>query len=113
MSANLIVENNEQPIPLDVLCVEVPGDGSEHAHEKTLSRWCLAGVAGIKLESILCGRRRCSSRQTLGRFYAALTKAADGAASGPAALTGVPRTRKQKEADFRQSEAEYAAAGWS
>jgi hypothetical protein len=39
MSANLIIENSEPPIPLDVLCVEVPGDGSEHAHERTLSRW--------------------------------------------------------------------------
>jgi hypothetical protein len=62
MSVNLIIENNEPPVALDVLCLDVPGEGTAHAHEGTLARWCRVGLRGIRLESVLCGVRRSSSR---------------------------------------------------
>ena len=45
----------------------------------TLWRWRTAGVRGVKLETILCGGRRMTSREALARFFAATTAAADGA----------------------------------
>jgi hypothetical protein len=111
MSANLIVANREQPIPLDVICLEVPGEGNEHAHEGTLSRWCRVGVRGIRLESVLCGVRRCTSREAIGRFYERLTEASDAAPSGHAPSPGVPRTRRQKDKAVRKAVDDLIAQG--
>lgn len=40
----------------------------------TLYRWTTAGCRGVVLESIQVGGTRCTSREALGRFLAALTK---------------------------------------
>lgn len=47
-------------------------------HISTIHRWRLRGVRGHKLESILVGGRRFTSRQALERFAAKTTAAADG-----------------------------------
>lgn len=44
----------------------------------TLWRWRTAGCRGVKLETILFGGRRYTSREALSRFIAATTAAADG-----------------------------------
>ena len=56
----------------------------------TLWRWRTAGVRGVKLETILCGGRRMTSREALTRFFAATTAAADGAL-GPSGNTSPAR----------------------
>jgi hypothetical protein len=44
----------------------------------TLWRWRTAGCRGVKLETVLIGGRRMTSREALARFFAATTAAADG-----------------------------------
>jgi hypothetical protein len=100
MSVNLIVEIGEKPIPLDVLCREVPGEGEGHAHEETLKRWCRVGVRGIRLESLLCGMRRCTSREALGRFFSTLTRLVDEpTAAGSKAIATRTRREARREAN--------------
>jgi hypothetical protein len=38
----------------------------------TLWRWASHGLRGVKLETIRCGGTRCTSREALKRFFAAL-----------------------------------------
>lgn len=42
-------------------------------HVSCIYRWTTAGCKGIVLESIQVGGTRCTSREALGRFFAALT----------------------------------------
>jgi hypothetical protein len=46
----------------------------------TLSRWRREGFRGVKLETVVVGRRRCTSLEALERFIAATTERADQAA---------------------------------
>jgi hypothetical protein len=57
----------------------------------TIHRWRLRGIRGVRLETILVGGRRFTSRQALERFAARITAAADGEA--PPIRT--PRARQQ------------------
>ena len=53
-----------------------------HPHMSTLYRWRMKGVRGVRLESVLVGGRRFTSREALERF-AARTTAADNTESVP------------------------------
>jgi hypothetical protein len=110
MSVNLIVENGEQPVPLDIICRDVPGEGEGHAHEETLKRWARVGVRGVRLETVLCGMRRCTSREALGRFYSALTRVADNPPA-PGQVPLVTRSKRQARKDHCQAVAELKADG--
>ena len=48
----------------------------------TIWRWYRKGVAGVKLETICIGRTRYTSVEALQRFFAAVTAAKSGEASG-------------------------------
>ena len=52
-------------------------------HVSCLYRWTVSGCRGIILESVQIGATRCTSRQGLERFFAALTAAAQGEAPVP------------------------------
>lgn len=43
-----------------------------HPHVSTLWRWRMRGVRGIRLETILIGGRRFTSREAIERFVAAI-----------------------------------------
>jgi hypothetical protein len=79
---------------------EIPG----RPHLTTLHRWRLAGIAGVKLETLKIGGRRFTSREALSRFFAATTAAADG-------LSSPTRTSRQRQRDIERAEAELAKAG--
>src|SRR5215211_197394 len=57
---------------------------------ETLWRWRTAGCRGVKLETLLCGGRRYTSREALARFFSATTRAAD----GQSVRTETPRQRE-------------------
>jgi hypothetical protein len=111
MSVNLIIENREPPVPLDVLCREVPGEGEAHAHEGTLQRWCRVGVRGIRLESVLCGIRRCSSREALTRFYERLTRASESEANGQVTPPDAYRSCRERDRAVRAACADMISQG--
>jgi hypothetical protein len=70
----------------------------------TLWRWVQRGVRGVRLQTILVGGRRYTSREALERFSMEVTAAADGK-SPPA------RTPRQRQRDIEKAEAELAKAG--
>jgi hypothetical protein len=59
--------------------------------QSTLWRWRNRGVRGVRLETVLVGGRRMTSRQALNRFFAAVNAAAD----GKPVRTETPREREQ------------------
>jgi hypothetical protein len=67
-------------------------------HVATLFRWTTCGCRGVVLESIQIGGSRCVSRESLLRFFAALT--------GPKAQAKFTPAwkRKQDEIDARELE---------
>ncbi len=79
---------------------ELPGRPSV----ATLWRWINCGVRGQKLETVLIGGIRFTSREALQRFVEATTAAADG-------RPAPSRTSKQRAAAIKRAEKELDAAG--
>lgn len=75
--------------------------GGRGVNVSTTCRWFLRGIAGVKLETILIGGVRYTSREALQRFFAAATAAADGTPNA-----GTP---KQREREIAAAEAELAS----
>ena len=64
-------------------------------HIKTVARWCLYGIQGIKLESLKMGRNRYTSKEACQRFAESLT------GGGLVARSTVDRSRADEEAERR------------
>ena len=72
-------------------------------HLSTIHRWRLRGVYGVKLETVMVGGRRYTSREALQRFAAATTAAASG--------EPVPhRTNRQRQREIAKAEQELSEA---
>ena len=73
-------------------------------HISTVWRWVNRGVRGTRLETVVVGGRRYTSREAIARFVAATTASANG--------EQLPcRTPRQRQRDIEQAEAELAKAG--
>jgi hypothetical protein len=83
----------------------LPGRTARGLHVGTIYRWMLRGIRGIRLETVLVGGIRYTSREALERFIAATTAAADGV---PAANV---RTSKQRQRAIEAAERELAKLG--
>ena len=70
----MIDPQNESLVSLTDAAKSLPG----RPNITTSWRWRNRGVRGIKLETVLIGGRRMTSREALSRFFAATTAAADG-----------------------------------
>lgn len=64
-------------------------------HLKTIARWCICGIQGIKLESLKLGRNRYTSKEACQRFAESLT------GGGLVARSTVDRSRADEEAERR------------
>jgi hypothetical protein len=64
-------------------------------HIKTVARWCLYGVQGIKLESLKLGRERYTSKEACQRFAESLT------GSRLVGRSTIDRSRADQEAERR------------
>jgi hypothetical protein len=73
-------------------------------HASTVHRWRLKGVRGVKLETIMRGGIRHTSREAIERFFSSTTAAANGE---PAPT----RTPKQRERAIVAAERELEEAG--
>jgi len=70
----------------------------------TIWRWMQRGVRGVRLQTVLVGGLRYTSREALQRFVEATTAAADG--------QPIPaRTSRQRQKAIEQAERELAKAG--
>jgi hypothetical protein len=73
-------------------------------HISSLWRWHRRGVRGVRLETLVVAGRRFTSLESLERFTAATTAAADGQPMPT-------RTSKQREKAIAAAEAELAREG--
>jgi len=95
--------NLEDPVPLAILAREIPNrQGRRGVNASTTWRWVLRGINGQRLESVMVGGIRMSSREALARFFAATTSAANG--DSPVTL----RNSKQREANDARADSELA-----
>ncbi len=59
------------------LLTKASADLPGHPHVSTVVRWWRRGVRGVRLETILIGGRRYTSREALQRFVARLSSQSD------------------------------------
>jgi len=84
---------SEEVISLADAARELPRRrGGKRPHVSCLYRWTKTGCRGIVLESVQIGGTRCTSREALDRFFAALTAAAQGETAPP---PPPPKSRRQ------------------
>ncbi len=90
---------HENPMPIEDAAKYFP----HRPHISTVWRYVLKGYKGLKLESIMSGNRRITSREAVLRFIAATTARANGDA----------RTRPldQRRAAVRHADAKARALG--
>lgn len=63
---------HEEVISLSDACRVIPPINGKKTHPSTIWRWCRKGIRGVCLEYVRVGRRMCTSREALGRFFKAL-----------------------------------------
>ena len=91
---------SEEILSLSQAARSLPG----RPHLSTIHRWRLRGIRGVKLETILVGGRRYTSREALERFSERITAIANG--------EPLPhRTNRQRAAAIGRAERELNAAG--
>lgn len=72
----MIDPNTESVLSLtDATRTLPPRRGGKRPHVSCLYRWTTSGCKGVILESIQIGGTRCTSRESLARFFEALTYA--------------------------------------
>ena len=98
----MIDVQSEQVIKLAAAPGEVPG----RPNLSTIYRWHLRGVRGVRLETILIGGTRFTSREALQRFFDRTTAAAAGET-----ISNNTSTPKQRAKAIEQAERDCAAAG--
>ena len=96
---------HEQVLPLTAAARELPSrSGALGVNVSTVWRWSLRGIRGVRLETVLVGGIRMTSREALQRFFSAATAAANGE-------TPSAQTCKQRQRAIDEAEAELSAAG--
>lgn len=69
----------ETLIPLDEAAKLAPGfRPGRSVSVDAVRRWARSGMRGVRLETVIAGGRRCTSRDAVQRFFARLTAARDG-----------------------------------
>ena len=69
-------------------------------HLSSLHRWMRRGVRGIRLETVLIGGRRFTSREALQRFVDAVSVAGNGASPARSVVSMEPICAKRAEAEL-------------
>ena len=90
----------EHMLSISAAARELPG----HPHVSTLWRWINHGVRGIRLQTVLIGGKRYTSRESLQAFVEQTTAAADGDSDTPPV-----RTSNQRARDIEKAEREFDA----
>jgi len=95
----------ESLLPLSQAPSLLPG----RVHRSTLERWRMRGRRGVKLETVLVGGIRYTSKEALSRFVNGVTAAADGAETvgGP----GPAETNAERERAIQRAERYLEAEG--
>lgn len=101
--------DRERLVPLaDVPARLPPTRRGKKIHLSAVYRWTTRGLAGVKLETLQVGGRRCTSLEALQRFFTALS-----AHKGLADHDRDPRrspTKRQR--DHERADRRLAEGGW-
>lgn len=93
---------SEECLPLKDAAKEIPG----RPHTSTVIRWTTRGCRGVRLQTVLVGGVRFTSRQAITRFINATTAAADGRAPEPSGTMA-----RQRQGEIVRAEQETDQAG--
>lgn len=101
--------HDESKLSLSAASKHVPGN----PHASTLWRWCRQGLHGVRLEYLRVGRRIVTSRESLDRFFAAVTEADQAAYADahPTTAQHAAPSAAQRDKALAAAEAELKRAG--
>ncbi len=94
-----------------------PAIDGKRVHPSTVFRWIRRGVrGGVRLESVMVGRRLCTTEAALNRFFHAAAQAASDALAVEKpvqrrAVAAKPRSERQRQRDIDRAAADLDAAG--
>lgn len=103
---------HEQLITLSQATKLLPRINGKHPATCTLWRWCRRGLRGVFLEYVRAGRRICTTREALLRFFTALADMDDLAPPAlPAGLCRRPITSRQRQRALAEADRVLEEAG--
>lgn len=101
----------EKLLTLTEAAKSVPNVGGKRPHVSTIFRWTRDGVrGGVKLETVRIGRRICTSREALERFFQAASEA-EPPEPKPKVSSPKSRTEAQRAHAIAQAKRNLAAEG--
>ena len=106
---------NEELITLTEAAKHLPKVDGKKVSICTLWRWCRVGLRGMFLEYVRVGRKMCTTREALLRFFSELAELDDRIApaigSRPAGLKRLPLTSRQRQRALAEADAVLERAG--
>jgi len=110
-----VVGSDEELITLTQAAGLLPRIDGRKVSVCTLWRWCRRGLRGVSLQYVRVGRRVCTTRAALLRFFSALAEldrqAAPAAPSRPRTLKRRPITSRQRQRALAEADAVLERAG--
>jgi hypothetical protein len=95
-----MISLSEHLLTLAAAARELPGSSGRGVHPSTVWRWAQRGVRGVRLETILVGGVRYTSREALERFVRTMTASVDRVPLQPTSNSD----RRQKEIELAERE---------
>jgi hypothetical protein len=96
-AAAVIDVRTETLVPLSELPSHLPHRNGRKVSVATVYRWSLAGVRGVRLETLQCAGAKVCSLEAVQRFFDELTRLRDGRPEAPPAPA--PRKAKARRGD--------------
>ncbi|HWA99290.1 MAG TPA: DUF1580 domain-containing protein [Pirellulales bacterium] len=93
-------------IPLADLPALIPQRDGRKVHVASTYRWVKRGIGGIRLRAVQVGGRRCTTKEWLSEFFAALSERSGLEQAPP------PRSPARRDREHARADAALAAAGW-
>lgn len=101
----MIDSRKEQLLTLSAAARDIPNRNSGRGvNVSTVWRWTLRGIRGVKLDTILVGGIRYTSREAMQRFFEATTAVANG-------HTAPVRTSNERQRQIEAAERELKEVG--
>jgi len=110
-----LIEPDEELIGLTEATRHLPKVDGKKVCVCTLWRWCRLGLRGVFLEYVRVGRKICTTREALLRFFSELADLDDRippvAGSRPPGLKRLPLTSRQRQRALAEADAVLERAG--
>ncbi len=101
----------ERLIDLEEAAKLFPGKNGGTVHPETVKLYARRGKLGVRLETVLGGPRRCTSREAVARFIEAVTAANDTKRPRPDRAPVANRTKREAAMANREAHKKLESAG--